>query len=49
MGVWYFECKPGRGKFAILTSLKLDKRNKKLPGNRPFHFIDKKCNYFNCQ
>ena len=32
MGVKYFNCKPGKGKFAHLTSLKPDERNKKLSG-----------------
>ena len=33
MNVKYFDCKPGRGKFALLASLKPDKRSKKISGN----------------
>ena len=32
MGVKYFKCKPGKGKFALLGSLNPDKRNKKISG-----------------
>ena len=32
MGVKYFQCKPGKGKFALLSALYPDKRNKKIPG-----------------
>lgn len=33
MGTKYFECKPGKGRFAFLKSLKPDKRKEKIPGN----------------
>ena len=33
MGIKYFNCKPGKGKFAILASLKPDNRNRKNSGN----------------
>ena len=31
-GVKYFSCKPGKGKFVSLSSLKPDKRNKETAG-----------------